>query len=103
VFWAAAPLVPWFAWALLPLVLSNVLIANLLARDRFKVVPWVVAIAGAYALTLVMLKDRLLAMPEAQAFKTVVGTLGGYGLLLMLTAAWFHRGRNSSKDAAEAP
>ena len=37
--WEAAPLVPWFAWALLPLTVSNVLVQNILARaDRKSVV-----------------------------------------------------------------
>ena len=34
--WEAAPLVPWFAWALLPLTVANVLVQNILARGRFK-------------------------------------------------------------------
>ena len=33
-YWVAWPLVPWFAWSLLPLILANVLIGNLLARER---------------------------------------------------------------------
>src|SRR5262249_53163867 len=61
---AAAPLVPWFAWALLPLTLSNVLITNLLAHERYKVVPFAVAIAVGYLVTLFALSDRLLQMPE---------------------------------------
>src|SRR5438034_1494191 len=38
-YWEAAPLVPWFAWCLLPLVLSIVVVAYLLTRDRFDIVP----------------------------------------------------------------
>lgn len=49
---AVAPLVPWFAWCMLPLTLSNVLIGNLLARKQFAVVPWLVAIAATYGLAL---------------------------------------------------
>src|SRR5439155_11136381 len=40
IYWAAAPLVPWFTWCLLTLVLANVLLPNRLASDRFAVVPW---------------------------------------------------------------
>jgi O-antigen/teichoic acid export membrane protein len=47
-----APLVPWFAWALLPLAMSGVLINNLLARECYGIVGWIVAIAGGYALAL---------------------------------------------------
>jgi len=39
---AAAPLVPWYAWALVPLTLANVLIQNLLARGRFAAMPWLI-------------------------------------------------------------
>ncbi len=87
---AAAPLVPWFAFALLPLTLSNVLITNLLAHERYKVVPFAVAIAVGYLVTLFALSDRLLQMPEQmQAFSMVVKLLGLFSLALMVVCAWF--------------
>src|SRR4030095_14220378 len=49
---AAAPLVPWFTWCMLPLTVSNVLVGNLLARQRYGVVPCLVILACGYALTL---------------------------------------------------
>jgi O-antigen/teichoic acid export membrane protein len=58
-YWRSAPLVPWIAWCILPLILANVLISNLLARNRFKVVPWLIAIAVAYGAALGALKDKL--------------------------------------------
>ena len=89
VYWAAAPLVPWFAWCLLPLILANVLISNLLARERFAVVPWVVLIAIGYGVALALLKSRLPALPELLAFRTVIQTLGVFSLCLFGVAAVF--------------
>lgn len=43
-----APLVPVFAWCMLPLPLSSVLINNLLARTKFAVVPWLALLAVAF-------------------------------------------------------
>src|SRR4029077_427933 len=45
-------LIPWFAWAMLPLALSNLLANNLLARKRFSAVPWLLAVAIGYRVTL---------------------------------------------------
>jgi O-antigen/teichoic acid export membrane protein len=88
-YWAAAPLVPWFTWCLLPLMLANVLIANLLARERFGIAWPVGAIALAYALTLLLAKPWLLSLDPTVAFRTVLQILGGYGVLQLLASAWF--------------
>lgn len=83
------PLVPWFAWCMLPLTMANVLINNLLARERFHAVPWLVAVAFAYGITLYLLTDPLLAMDPLAAFKRVVQILGIFSSLLLLVSAWF--------------
>ncbi len=89
-YWAAAPLVPWFAWALVPLIVANVLLGNLLARERFGVVPWVTLLVVAYGVTLVWLRPHLLAFAEPlDAFRCVLGTLGGYNLLLLAVTVFF--------------
>jgi O-antigen/teichoic acid export membrane protein len=88
-YWAAAPLVPWFAWALLPLILANVLIGNLLARGRFALVPWLVLVAGGYVGALAMLKPRLAAMEQFHAFRTIIQTLGVSNLVLLAVSALF--------------
>jgi O-antigen/teichoic acid export membrane protein len=101
-FWAAAPLVPWFAGCLLPLILANVLIANLLARDRFAIAYPAAAVATAYVLTLFLAKPHLQALEPTVAFRAVLQILGGFSLLQLLVAAWFtFRGRTST--AAPAP
>ena len=88
-YWEAAPLVPWFVWCLLPLVLGNVLVVNLLARERFAIVPWLVLAAVGYGVALGVLRPRLPAMEQLRAFRSVVQTLGTFSLLLFGVAAWF--------------
>lgn len=91
-YWESAPLVPWFAWCLLPLILANVLISNLLARDRFKIVPWTVLIAIGYSCALGLLRDRISVFSSGaffEGFKIVVGTMGIFNLLLLAVALWF--------------
>jgi O-antigen/teichoic acid export membrane protein len=86
---AIEPLVPWFAWCVLPLTLSNVLINNLLARGRYAVVPWLVIVALAYAAALFMLSNRIDITAELSAFKTIVRVLGTFGLLVLAVCCWF--------------
>lgn len=88
-YWEADVLVPWFTWCLLPLIVANVLVANLLARDRFAVVPWAVLIAAGYGLVLSGLKPHLQTLDEMAGFRTVVQTLGVFGLLLLGVAGFF--------------
>jgi O-antigen/teichoic acid export membrane protein len=76
----AAPLLPWFAWSMVPLALANVLVNNLLARSQFGVVPWLLAVAVGYGVALTFFHDT---------FLTVIQTLGLFNLLLLLVAAWF--------------
>lgn len=101
-YWAAAPLVPWFTWCLLPLILANVLIANLLARDWFSIAYPVAAIALAYGATLLIAKPHLQALEPMVAFRTVLQILGGFGLLQLLAAAWFTF-RGPARSAAPVP
>ena len=70
----SAWLVPYFAWGMLPLAIANVLINNLLARQRFEAVPWIVAVAAAYGITL---------RYSHASFTGVIKTLGLFGLLLV--------------------
>ncbi len=86
----AAPLVPWFAWCLLLVAMANVLVSNLLARDRFSGVPWFVLITGAYIATLLYFSPGLVAMEPFAAFRRIVQIMGGFSLLLFIVAAWFN-------------
>ncbi|HMJ65860.1 MAG TPA: hypothetical protein VK615_10960, partial [Candidatus Binatia bacterium] len=83
------PLVPWFAWCVLPLTLANVLINNLLARSRFKVVPWLVTLALAYGTVLFLISKKIDVTNQLAAFKTIVRVLGCFGLFVLVVSAWF--------------
>jgi O-antigen/teichoic acid export membrane protein len=89
--WKAAPLVPWFAWALLPLTVANVLIQNILARGRFKAVLWLVLVPPAYTAALCLQAHTLVGMNQMDAFIRVIQTLGVASTVLCLVAAWFTR------------
>lgn len=76
----SGPLVPWFAWAMVPLTLSMVMINSLMAQARFQSVPWLVAVAVGYGVTLYFRHD---------SFIQVIQTLGIFSVLLMGVCAWF--------------
>ena len=79
---AAVPLLPWFAWSMVPLTLANVLLNDLLARSRFQVVPWLAAVACGYGLALLRFHD---------SFLTVIKTLGVSNLVFLCVTVWFAR------------
>jgi O-antigen/teichoic acid export membrane protein len=90
--WKAAPLVPWFAWALLPLTVANVLVQNILAQGRFKAVLWLVLVPPAYTAALCLQAPVLVRMTNPfDAFIRVIQTLGAASTALCLVAAWFSR------------
>ncbi len=73
-------LLPWYAWAMVPLALANVLLNDLLARGLFRVVPSLIVLALGYAFTLTQLHDSPV---------TVLKVLGGFNLLLLAVSGWF--------------
>jgi O-antigen/teichoic acid export membrane protein len=79
-FLRVAPLVPLFAWCMLPLILSSVLVNNLLARERFAAVPFLVAVAAGYYVTLRFRHD---------SFESVIQTLGLFGSVLLAVCLFF--------------
>ena len=89
--WKAAPLVPWFAWSLLPLTVANVLVQNILARGRFRAVLWLVLVPPLYAAALCLQAPALVRMNIFDAFIRIIQTLGAASALLCLLAAWFSR------------
>jgi O-antigen/teichoic acid export membrane protein len=88
---AAAPLVQWFGWALLPLTIANVLVQNVLARGRFDAVPWLFLVPIGYTGALFLQRPILAAMTEFDAFIRIIQTLGVSCLVLCGLAAWFCR------------
>jgi hypothetical protein len=65
---------------MLPLTLATVLLNNLMATSQFRAVPWLIAVAAGYGLTLYFRHD---------SFIQVIQTIGVFGLLLLAVTAWF--------------
>jgi threonine/homoserine/homoserine lactone efflux protein len=65
---------------MVPLALANVLVNNLLAREQFRIVPWLVAVAAAYGFALTQFHD---------SFLTVIKTIGVFTLVFLGVAVWF--------------
>ena len=86
----STPLVPWFAWCMLPLTLSGVLINSLMARARFSAVPWLVLVAVGYGVTLAVVGGHAGNLADTQAgLRLMIQTLGAFNLLLFGVCAWF--------------
>jgi hypothetical protein len=81
---ATTALLPWYAAAMVPLALANVLVNDLLARNKFGVVPFMVVLAAAYGFTLPAMLNHFPGRLEV-----VLQTLGAFNLLLFLVCAWF--------------
>jgi O-antigen/teichoic acid export membrane protein len=81
-------LLPWYAWAVVPLSVANVLLNNLLARSLFKVVPALCVLAVVYTLALTRFHDTPV---------TVIKTLGVCNLLLLAVCAYYTWGGRKAK------
>jgi len=79
-------LIPWFVWCMLPLALANVLLNNLMARKNFKVVPYLLLVIAAYAVTLKF---------AGHSFIRVIQILGVYNVIFLSVVAVFTWGRKS--------
>ncbi len=90
----ASPLVPWFAWCMLPLTLSMVLVNSLMARKNFSAVPWLVLVAIGYGVALTMVGRHAGSLADTQAgLRMMIQTLGVFNLLLLGVCAWFTWGK----------
>lgn len=81
---ATTALIPWYAAAMVPLAMANVLVNDLLARSRFGVVPLMVLLAVAYGFALPAILNHFPGRLEV-----VLQTLGAFNLLLFLICAVF--------------
>ena len=80
----AVKLLPWYAGAMIPLALANVMVNDLMARERYGVVPWMVLLAVAYGFTLPWMLNHYPGRIEI-----ALQTLGAFNLLLFGICAWF--------------
>ncbi len=83
-------LIPWYAGAMVPLAMANVLVNDLLARGIFKVVPYMVLLTIIYCISLPQMLSHFPGHIEL-----VLQTLGFFNLLLFGVCAWFTWGRKS--------
>jgi O-antigen/teichoic acid export membrane protein len=92
-----ASLVPWFAWCMLPLTLSFVLVNSLMARSKFSAVPWLVLVAIGYGVALALVGRHAGSLADTQAgLRMMIQTLGVFNLLLFAVCAWFTWGKKSA-------
>ena len=88
-------ILPWYAGAMVPLTLTNVLLNNLLARGQYGIVPWLAGIGLAYVWALTQFHGSLVM---------VLQTVGGFGLVALATCAWFtwgHGGKSEIRNPNE--
>jgi O-antigen/teichoic acid export membrane protein len=87
----ASAVLPWYAAAMVPLALANVLLSNLFARSFLKVVPALCLIAIGYPFALMHFHDD---RPE-----TLLKIMGVFNLMLFAACAWFTWGTKAKPDA----
>jgi len=86
-------LIPWYAGAMVPLAMANVMVNDLLARSRFGVVPFIVLLAVGYGFALPLVLNHFPGRLEV-----VLQTLGIFNLLLFVVCAWFTWGKKSAQE-----
>ncbi len=92
----AASVLPWYAWAMVPLSLANVLINNLLARTQFRIVPVLFSLATGYGVALAVVGRHAGSLADPQAgLRMMLQTLGVFNLLLLGACMWFTWGVKS--------
>ncbi|HTX21031.1 MAG TPA: hypothetical protein VMD27_04090 [Candidatus Aquilonibacter sp.] len=93
-------LLPWYAGAMIPLALANVLVNDLMARGKFKVVWPMVLLTIAYGITLPLMLHKFKFDDHWEDINVMVvalQTLGVFNLLLLGICAWFSFGSSKSK------
>lgn len=89
----ATPLLPWYAGAMVPLSLANVLINNLLAKGDYRPVPWLVALTVAYALVLIRVHGSLVQVLQ------VLTSFNSLFFILALLFTWVWKPTPKRKGA----
>jgi O-antigen/teichoic acid export membrane protein len=87
----AAAVLPWYASAMVPLALANVLLNNLFAKSSLKIVPALCILAIAYPFALTHFHDD---QPQ-----TLLKIMGVFNLLLFAACAWFTWGNKAEAEA----
>jgi peptidoglycan biosynthesis protein MviN/MurJ (putative lipid II flippase) len=82
----ASTILPWYAFAMVPLGVANVLLNNLLARSSFKVVPALCVLAVGFAFAMSRFHDGTTGLV---GLVKVLQTVGVCNLLLLAICAWY--------------
>lgn len=77
-------LLPWYAGAIVPLAMANVLVNNLLAKGDYRAVPWLVLLAAGFVVALNMAHDTVVQVLQVLAVCNVVFLL----LAVCFTWVW---------------
>jgi O-antigen/teichoic acid export membrane protein len=94
----ASSVLPWYAWAMVPLALANVLINNLLARANFRIVPALAVLAAAYGVALAVVGRHAGNLTDPQVgLRMMLQTLGAFNLLLLAVCAAFTWGKTGDR------
>lgn len=93
----ATKVLPWYAFAMVPIAVTNVLLNDLLARGVYRVVYPLVGLVLAYAYTLVQVLSK-----SPPSLISVLQTLGLFGVAALGLCGWF-TWRNRQSNPADAP
>jgi O-antigen/teichoic acid export membrane protein len=96
----SAPLIRWFMWAMVPLTIYNVLVNNLIARERYGIVPWAAILSIGYAVTLYLFLERT-HQPPFVTFQRVIQILLFFSTALMLISLYFTRRALAEESGAD--
>jgi O-antigen/teichoic acid export membrane protein len=77
-------LIPWYAGAMIPLALANVMVNDLMAKGRYIIVPFILGLAVTYCFSMPMILHHFPGRPVV-----ALQTLGVFNLLLFGACAWF--------------
>jgi hypothetical protein len=77
---------------MIPLALANVLVNDLMARGKFKVVIPMVLLTMAYGVTLPLMLQKFTRMEVA------LQTLGAFNLMLLGICVWFARAQKTASQ-----
>lgn len=86
---ATTALIPWYAGAMIPLAMANIMVNDLLARSRFAIVPLMILIAVCYGLTMPFMLSHF-----PGRLQVPLQTVGVFNLLLFGVCAIFTWGKS---------
>jgi O-antigen/teichoic acid export membrane protein len=78
-----------YAWCMIPMTLAMVLINNLMARQHFGSVPWLVGVAVGYGVALAVVANRVQTSGPIEALRAIVLTFGVFSLLMLAITICF--------------